>query len=303
MTYRITFGQYTLPTPQNINDNFMDFVPSTERIHGMDGGFDNYGSDTAPQSVGNVAISFIVSTYDETLLQGLLDDLGKLAAYGKQELRKWPHGASESAYRYCIAKFNNVSVGEDLASGFEQYKRVITANFQVDDPLWYQRAANAAEWAYTNGPDNLVWNTSGSQVWDGLQVNPISIVDYDTIQAFEYTGTAPTPLQLTLTTSAVQTLYNPHIILEFDNRVWYQARWQGVLSGGESLVIDSARRQLILLSAARPTDQEYGNFWVPSADWLMLRPTASQAGVLKVYTERSSDRGSILMNWRTAYYT
>lgn len=303
MTYQITFGTYTLPMPQNISDNFMNFVPSTDRIHGMDGGFDNYGPETAPREIGNVSVSFIVSTYDDTLLQGLLDELGKLAAYGKQELRKWPHGAASTAYRYCVAKFNNVSIGEDLAGPFERYKRVITVSFQVDDPMWYARAANAAEWAYTNGPDNLVWNTGGSLVWDGLQVNAIAITNYVTTQAFGYTGTARTPLQLTITTSAGQTLYNPRILLEFDGRVWYEARWQGVLSATESLVIDSVRRQLILLSSTRAPDQEYGNFWVNSADWLMVRPTVSQVGTIRIYTERSTDRGSVLMNWRTAYST
>lgn len=304
MTERIMFGKYDLPLPQSIDDNFTNFVPSTERIHGMDGGFDNYGWATGPQEIGNVAISFILDTEDEDAMQGLIDDFTKLAAYGKQELRKWPHGATTTAFRFCLAKFNNIAISEDLQTGFDQYQRTLTVNFQVDDPKWYQRPANAAEWAYTGGLDNLVWNTGGSQVWNGYTFSPISILGYATSQAVGYAGNAPTPLCLTLYTgTAPQTLYNPIIQIEANGVVVCEVRWQGVLTNGEALIIDSKRRQLWLLSTTRPPDEEYQNFWSSSADWLMIPPTETEVFTLKVYTERSADRGTIYLSWLDAYYS
>lgn len=302
MTTAITFGTYTFPEPQSISDNFMDFVPSTDRIPGMDGGFDNYGWDTAPAQIGNVAISFILANDDTTTLQTLIDQFSQLAALGTKELRKYPHGASSTQFRYCLAKFNNVTNTEDLTDGFDQYVRRITVNFQVVVPVWQRRLANAAEWAYSGGADNLVWN-SGTQYWDGMGAT-VNIAGYSAQLIVEYLGTAPSPLLVVLNTGAGQAIYNPRIQVHYDlTQPLFEVRWYGGISNGESLIIDSRRRQVILLSTTRPPNEEYGNLWVSSADWLQLLPNLAGSYNIQLYSERSTDAGVFRLSWTDNFYS
>ena len=38
MTTQVQFGEYVFPLPQNMDDNFLNFVPSTDRMPGMGDG-------------------------------------------------------------------------------------------------------------------------------------------------------------------------------------------------------------------------------------------------------------------------
>lgn len=300
MTRQIQFMDYIFPSPQSISDNFLDFVPSTERIMGMDGGFDNYGDETAPQQIGNVAISYILSTDNPTTMQTYLDAFSKLASYGRQELRKLPDGATTTQFRFCMAKFNNVSVSEDMAEGVDPYHRRLTVNFQVEDPMWYRRLANAAEWATSGGADNLVWN-SGTQYWDGRgSFNAIS--GYLSSFGVVYGGSAPTPLVAVLTTTGGQSICNPGIQIWFEDRMHSEVRWNGCISNGEKLVIDSRRKQLWLLSTTKPPNQAYAQFATTYRHWLKLMPPRLTGDEIRVYCETGS-AGQIDVTWLEAFYT
>jgi hypothetical protein len=300
MTRQIQFYDYVFPSPQSISDNFLDFVPSTERIMGMDGGFDNYGDDTAPQQIGNVAISYILSTDSPTTMQTMIDSFSKLASYGRQELRKWPDGASDTQFRFCNAKFNNVSVSEDMAEGVDFYHRRLTVNFQVDDPMWYRRLSNAAEWATSGGADNLVWD-SPTQCWDG-RASLTSISGYLSTLNPTYSGQAPTPMIAVLSTTGGQTMCHPRIQVWFENKMHSEVGWNDCISAGEKLVIDSRRKQIWLLSTTRPPNQSYDQFWTTYRHWLKMMPQRSGGNEIRVYCE-SGSAGQIDVTWLEAFYT
>lgn len=149
----VSFGAYTFPDtiPANgeiLRTNFGSAVPRTERLPGMDGGYDAYGDGTAPSEIGTVRYRFVLVATTASEMAGKIDAVMGIVGYGRAKLTAETHGGDE---RWTWARVNNIHlpVGRDVMSNRQNE---VTIDWQVALPRWYS----------TNGDSPQVEACSGT---------------------------------------------------------------------------------------------------------------------------------------------
>ncbi len=127
----IKFGTYTFTFPQTFSDNFNNVVPSTDRIPGASGGFDNYGNETPPAEIGSVNLSFVLdATLGTKTIREMRDEVNALTHMGAQKLTWLAQDEIPDILRWCYAKVNNITMSKDFAN-HSQYRQRVQITFQV----------------------------------------------------------------------------------------------------------------------------------------------------------------------------
>lgn len=160
-------GEYSFPAQTSGTLNFGEVVPSTKRMAGMDGGFDEYRDRRAPQAIGNVRSEWIINPNSSTLITSQKDAANKMLHFGKGILFVKPEESTDVKrhVRYSRARINNLQMPENV-NNMPHLRQKATAQFQVNDPAWYGIEPNSLDASYNTGRwiffnDGWKFGTSG----------------------------------------------------------------------------------------------------------------------------------------------
>ncbi len=137
--YLVSFGSgatlYTFPgTQTQLRDNFYDMVPRTVRLPGADGGFDQFGSQRAPKEIGNLSVSFDMTSESRETMDTLRDQVRAMANWGVQKIIK---NFGVNGQRWCYGRVNSIQMVEQ-PNQQTALKQPVTIDFQVSDPYWHK---------------------------------------------------------------------------------------------------------------------------------------------------------------------
>lgn len=152
MTRVLSFGAYLFDdVGVDFSTNFADLVPRTVRLPGLDGGYDEFGSDRAPGEIGSIRFSFWLQASTPAEMQGKRDALRRMADWGVQALTVEPEpGVAE---RWCFCRVQNMQLPEQFAQRTRLNQRV-TITFQASTPRWYAASAESPYEAEAMGDED-----------------------------------------------------------------------------------------------------------------------------------------------------
>lgn len=248
-------GIYDFPDAQTtLGDNFTDLVPATERVQGMDGGFDRLFERPAPQSIGNISVEWWLLPSSIESITDLKDAVRKMASWGKGKLFVRPENAEDDNrdVRWCEARINNVQISENVRN-MPHLRQRVSADFQVSNPVWYgyeegpdEPAHNADKWWYLD--DGFVLDTAGLTL-GGPRVQE-DVLTGDTVDITNSGSHVVYPVlrfqALTLATTCGFGLRRLFGASETVVEEWF---WDGRLVVGETVVIDCAKKTVMWESA------------------------------------------------------
>jgi hypothetical protein len=259
----------------------------------MDGGFDVYGVEAAPSSVGTVYVDFTLiaevemgrygaASYDEGL-QRAFDTLGELANFGQKRLFLTPYlGATE---RFCWAKINNISISKQPSEALHFHQNVGVI-FQVASPYWYTRGTESWQWG-----DGTTWG--GGAKWGG-NATPHAVSGLSTSFTETISGNAYTSPRITIECGAGQTAEDVTVQRLENGIIRDEVKYTGVLSAGDSLEINCRAKSVKLNGSAA-----YEGFTATRQDvWFRLFPSANS---IKVLMKNAGDAASITLRYYEVY--
>lgn len=259
-------GSYTFPAQSSGSLVFGDVKPSTKALAGLDGGFDEYRTRRAPQSVGNIRANWWINPNDRKSITKEKDAALKMNGWGTGLLFIQPEDYTDVKrdVRWCTARINNLQMSENV-SDLPHLRQQVTANFQVSDPGWYgvlpnsnDPSSNAGKWWCLN--DGLKLN-AGLKV--GGPRRSVTLANGGTVTVTN-NGSRPTRPLIKITgvgsawlLGAGVTLGDPTLFLDgagspnpnigmrrlsyANNTVVEEFKWFGAILSTETLVIDCAK--------------------------------------------------------------
>ncbi|MEQ8673305.1 MAG: phage tail family protein [Aggregatilineales bacterium] len=197
-THLIKFGGgaevYSIPlySQADYRDNFLNVVPRTVRVPGMDGGVDLYGRRRSPSEIGQVNATWFIDVDDRADMTAARDTLDAMVNWGRRKLWMQPSDSTDRP-RWCLARINNISTPQQRDRHTDLWQRV-TANWQVADPHWYAL------------PDGEWYLDDGEVLDDGLNLNSprttTTTVNDGSVITLTNAGNAPTPVILLFKTGS-----------------------------------------------------------------------------------------------------
>lgn len=276
------------PTIMRWSDNFANLVTQSDRLPGLDGGFDVYGSSPAPSEIGTVDVSFWIVPLNEQQITDLKDQMRAIAGWGKLPLFLQPYDLTK-AERYCNARVKSINMPEDaeLCTNKQQEIRI---TFEVPEARWFAfpTGTNQSYWDGVSsiwGSPACIWGGSAGIAYTGPGPQTVNVTTV---------GNAVTLPLIKLTCSAVQTITNPLIERVVNGLVIDSIQFTGSIPAGEVLIIDTQRLQAKL----NATDV-YDNLTILRSNWLSLPPGLSQ---LRFSSGNALDAGTIKIQYVEAYY-
>jgi hypothetical protein len=286
-----SFGDFTFPPGVAISDNFGNIVPRTQRLPGLSGGYDGYGSGMAPAEIGNVTISFPLyfewarTTYSESNVADAMkearDAIREMVTYGVAKLVK-PVGSTGS--RWCWARTNNIPMTENEDNHTRLLQR-FTCNFQVADPRWFSIGTETS----------TLWGafTWGGGTWGATVPTPQAVSGTSTSWTITPAGNAETEPRIIVDVGVggandirVQRLVNGLVVDEVS--------YGGALSNGDQLEIN-CRTHSVRLNAADAYD---ANFDFETPDWFLLMPGINN---IRVQMGDASNAADVTFRYYEAY--
>jgi hypothetical protein len=234
--------QYTFSNVESFSDNFADLAPTTTRTLGLSGGFDVYGSEVAPSSVGVVRVSLTVDTARDSM-QGTLDTLRKIADRGLEKLYYQPQGSLTE--RWCYARIQNIQHthrGDDYLSLVR-----VQVIFQVPDPFWYEDETTTSQACTGSSTDITVTNN----------------------------GNATALAKIKISCGAGETAENPRIRRIVDGNTVDEVEYSGTVSATEELIIDAQSKAVTLDGS-----NAYEGNPADHPDWFRLLPGSNTVRVV-----------------------
>lgn len=274
MADTIEFAGYTFDNVQAINDNFGDILRATERVIGVDGGFDSRGFGRGWGPVGLVTVTFEIISYTANEMYSKRDAVRALATKKKQKLKWTPDGGTE---RFCFARARVPDVPVNLAT-LPNLKQVLQVEFEVDDPHWYQ----VLDGTFVFGTSQF----GGSDVLGGGTSSAVTGSGDIPITA---NGNARTLPIISLKCGAGQQVSVPRFSIKQDGLIDAAIQFDGTLQAGDLLVIDCRRRRATLNSVAvydkisHPKQRAYWGRLMPGANTISVKfATGTDAGTVSV---------------------
>jgi hypothetical protein len=132
LKYTGRWGSYTFPPQSSGSDNFLEVIANTQRIPGVDGGYDAFGTRRSNQAIGNINAEWWLQNGSMTTLR---DTVGAIAGWGKQRLFTDVWDNTRQDKRWTWARINNLRAPENVKTLPHQQQKV-TASFQVNEPGW-----------------------------------------------------------------------------------------------------------------------------------------------------------------------
>lgn len=265
--FSVTFAEgadaYTFPAyDQAISDNFRDAVTHTERLPGMDGGFDAYLADDAPNEIGNINLSFklVADTRDD--MQALIDAVGRLKHLGKRKLTVQTQGTASP--RWCYARINNISISRRI-SEHTDLAQTVQINFQVSDPHWVEDEESQAISASGTSTDATITND----------------------------GNAVALARVVVTCAAGQTAENIKVRRIVSSTTVDEMAYTGVLIASDELEMDAQAKSVLLNDA-----DAYSAFAFTHPDWFRLMPGANTVRIIQA---NAGDACTVTVYWSNTY--
>jgi len=272
MTRVVSFGSYTFPSKLvQLDSNFGDGVPRTQRLPGMDGGYDEFGDDPAPTEIGRITLRLRVAqdgmdlAAQGTAMQALRDGLRALVGLGRQVLTVEPSGGT--ATRWTYARANYVQTNEKMPAISDRLSD-FTIDLQCADPHWYSDNAGSGTAVAAAGTATDFTLTNGG---NARTVPVVALV----------AGTAALPNGVTLR--------------RLDGTaVKDQVAFAGTVAAGGTLVID-ARALAVTLNGA----DAYGTaFAYDHPAWLRLLPGDNDYRIVL----GAGEAATVTWTWDDAWY-
>lgn len=267
----VSFGSYTsFDWIQDYRTNFVDGVPATTRLPGLDGGWNDDGYQALPVAIGVVSFTYYLLSDTRAGMDALRDAARAMQSYGLAKLICEPTDGGTD--RYCWAYIHNMQLSE-RQDGHTDLWQPVHMVFHVPDPRWLVDAHTA--WA-----DAHTINASGTE----------------TTSTVNNAGSAPTLPRITITPGGGQTCENPQVDRIVSGVVVDRVKYTGTLSGasGNQLIIDG-KHQLAQLDAA---DVWGSSFTYHHGDLFRLAPGNNS---VKVYFENVGDAAEVRLQYADAW--
>jgi hypothetical protein len=260
---------FYFPDASTFSDNFSNLVPSTKRLPGMDGGFDEYGVDVAPSEIGKVEIGLWLIASTPAEMTRLTDKANEMADWGVQKLFIQPYN-TDLIERWCNARINNISMSENADKSPERGMRV-QMTFQVADPYWYTLGTESPLY----GDANSIYGAFGL-VYGGSAVSPIVCNGLLTEAIVTAGGNATTLARITVTVPAGKTAENIRIQRLENGVVRDEVKYIGVLTPSDTLLINGRDTSIKLNNLDAYTQ----SFSFLDPDWMRIKPGENTIRVL-----------------------
>ncbi|MDZ4770099.1 MAG: hypothetical protein SGJ24_13300 [Chloroflexota bacterium] len=158
----ISFGAYTFPSSvpdrgEVLRTNFGNGVPRTERLPGVDGGFDAYGADAMANEIGAVRFRFVLVADSAAAMSAARDAVMGMASYGRALLTI---ETSAGASRWTYAKINNIAMPTEH-DAFSDKIGEVTIDWQVAYPRWFATAVGSPSAIAASGTATSATVTAG----------------------------------------------------------------------------------------------------------------------------------------------
>lgn len=142
-------GEYRLPAQSSGLLTFGEVVPSTKKLAGMSGGFDEYRGNRSPSAIGNVRAEWWINPNSKTYITDQKDDANAMLGWGKGLLFVRPENALDVRrdVRFARARINNIQMPENVAN-LPHLRQQATGQWQVSDPAWYGIEPNSLDPSY-----------------------------------------------------------------------------------------------------------------------------------------------------------
>ena len=285
-TFGIGDELYTFEATRQVSlrDNFRDVVARTSRLPGLAGGYDEYGSQAAPEEIGNVQCVFWLEADTLVSMRSKLDALAAMESWGKKLLVKQPMGSAVE--RFCWARVNDIGLPMNVRDVPHQRIR-IEVNFQVDNPMW--QTLGTYSWMWGDGTE---WDEGA--LWGGT---PVSNTVTGTDNTFSITPAGNRILypRVAIKIPAAQSAANIRVERILGGVVVDQIRYSGTLSAGDVLDVDCPKYRVLL----NWTDGYNDLFSIHSAAWFRLR--GGLANEIRVRMKNASDQATVIFKYHGAY--
>lgn len=273
MVSSITFGDtspqiYTFTNIQSYSDTFTDVVAQTTRLPAVSGGFDIYGDTPAPKAVGQVRVTFKLSSSTKTGMTALRRAVRAMTEWGVQKIIMQPSDSGEDTV-YCYGRVNNINISQRPADNTDLIQSV-TVIFQVADPYWRQ-------------------STASSDI--------ISASGTSTDQVVANDGNATTLPIITIAPAATDTCQNPEIRRIVGGNIADAIGWTGTLTDTDTLIINCQTGAITLNGSDDWANKDETNTTHP--DWLRLPPGDN---TIRVVFANIGDAADVTLDYEDTYH-
>jgi hypothetical protein len=263
------------------SDNFGDVVPRTQRLPGMDGGFDQYGGRRAPVEIGKVTLGLTLVAPTRASMDALRRDIRQIAGWGTQRLFRSVDYQNDE--QWCYARINSaqLALNEGRHSDLFQPVQVV---FQAPDPAWYAQGTEA--WAWGDGTKwaEKEWGGAGIPIFaSGLQTDITETVG----------GNFPTMPRIIVTPGLGRSCTNPTIQVLNGLAVVDEVRYTGTLAGLDTLKVD-ARAMAVTVNGV----DAYADFDYRRGGWFELSPGDN---AIRVTFANVGDRADVRLRYFTRF--
>lgn len=278
----ISFGDYNFPdAPIEFNTNFADLVPRTSRLPGMDGGYDEFGFDPAPQEIGNVTYGFLIRTTGGQALVDALDAARAMTRAGVRRLYLTTEGTSGTV-RWTWARVNNVQT--PLNHNEDGYRsRRVTVDWQVSDPRWF---ADFDDDVYGEGSFGTATFASAGSA--------LAASGTATEGTVTRSGSAPVYPRIFIRPDSGGTVTNPTIELWQRGFLVESVALSGTAGTASMFTLDCQRMEVLKDGAS-----VYDSLTAQSPWWFRLQPGDN---VIRVRFGGTADAGTVRFAYHDAWY-
>lgn len=237
----IRFAEMTFAHVAELEDNFGDSVPHTQRLPGRDGGWSHDGDLPAPTAIGTVTLGCWLVAPTRATMDAQRDAVLALSALGLQRLTVQPTDPA-SPERTCWARVNYVRLTERKDAHTDLWQKVQIV-FQVPDPHWYA-VAYGVDWQVGGG---VLLGQADLTLGRGAYV--INASGTLTTASLTHLGNTTALATFAVQPPAGQTCDLPRLQRVVDGQVVDEVVYNGTLSAGDEWVVDG-RRGLVTLNGA-----------------------------------------------------
>ena len=268
-----------------IRDNFRNVKPRVSSLPGLSGGFDEYGTDRAPNEIGNIQVSFWLLAENGIEMEAKKIAVGRMKVFGKKLLFKQPEDEYQLE-RYTEARINSIDFNEAAGQRPDRYL-MVTINFQCDNPFWYTIGTEAFKLGDGTllGSGSVLGGTPITQLLTGLD-NSFSITPE---------GNDITYARFTIEVPATKSASNIRIQREVASVVVDEVRYSGTIVAADILEINCRA-----LSVKLNGDDAYAdNFSFITAAWFRL--IGGIPNTVRVRMANASDQIELKIRFFEAY--
>lgn len=235
MTVRmVSFGGDLFPDTQFFyNDNFGDTLPTSKRLPGVSGEWNEDGDLPPAHRSGVVELGYRLEAENYAAMDALRDGVRKLNSYGWAQLIRQPNDQT-AATQFCWARIvqSRMERKKSLRDDSDLWQEVRLV-WNVPDPRWF--GGSNAQWQFGDGSD---WGDAGLK-WTsgGVDIAASGTVTDDTITMSGNGVAVPT---ISIAPGALNSCEDPIIQRLVNSVVIDEVSYVGTLGATDTLTINGA---------------------------------------------------------------